>query len=147
MTGTGNVASSVITYGMSRPVLNDYDPLQICFIWAFTYYQKEIRTRLAKMHNNLMMADFSSNEWAYTEKDYANHYGYLYSYATMKDSQVYGDIESKYWEKESLSNEAYWDNPFVQTMYTKKEIADGRKKAKFFKDFIIRIPYSNQLNL
>ena len=139
MTGTGNVASSVITYGMSRPVLNDYDPLQICFIWAFTYYQKEIRTRLAKMHNNLMMADFSSNEWAYTEKDYANHYGYLYSYATMKDSQVYDDIESKYWEKESLSNEAYWDNPFVQTMYTKKEIADGRKKAKFFKEFIIRI--------
>ena len=64
MTGTGNVASSVVTYGMSRPVLNDYDPLQICFIWAFTYYQKEIRTRLAKMHNNLMMADFSSNEWA-----------------------------------------------------------------------------------
>lgn len=139
MAGSGNVSASVVTYGMSRPVLNDYDPLQICFIWAFTYYQKEIRSRIAKMHNNLMKADFASMEWSYTEQDYGNHYGYLYSYATMKNSQVYDDIESQYWEKESLSNEAYWDNPFVQTMYTEKEIADGRKKAKFFKEFIIRI--------
>lgn len=139
MAGSGNVSASVVTYGMSRPVLNDYDPLQICFIWAFTYYQKEIRSRLAKMHNNLMKADFDSIEWSYTELDYINHYGYLYSYATMKDSQVYDDIESQYWEKESLCNEAYWDNPLVQSMYTKQEINKGKQKAKFFKEFIIRI--------
>ena len=42
MTGTGNVASSVITYGMSRPVLNDYDPLQICFARAIEYRKSQI---------------------------------------------------------------------------------------------------------
>lgn len=72
--GTGSVAASVVSDGCSPPVLNDYDPTMICFIWAFTYHQKELRSRIAMRHNKLMKQDFDSTDWGYEDGAFEEHY-------------------------------------------------------------------------
>lgn len=72
--GTGSVAASVVSDGCSPQIVNDYDPTMVCFIWAFTYHQKELRSRIAKRHNKLMKQDFDSTDWSYEDGTYDKHY-------------------------------------------------------------------------
>ena len=83
--GTATVAASMVGRGLKvpkgcpAPVVNDADPLMICFIWAFTYYQKELRSRLAQFINSVMTEDFNHINLNYTESEYENHYGFMVS--------------------------------------------------------------------
>lgn len=72
--GTASVAASVVSEGCPRPIINDYDPVMVCFVWAFTYYQGELRKRIAEFHEYAMSLnlDPNSKDASYREDDY-NH--------------------------------------------------------------------------
>ena len=72
--GTAGVAASVVSEGCPSPIVNDYDPVLVCFAWAFTFYQSELRKRIAEFHNALMKQDFESTNWSYSVDDYERHF-------------------------------------------------------------------------
>ena len=72
--GTASVAASVVTDGCPPPIVNDYDPILVCFAWAFTYYQRELRKRIAKFHNDMMEENIKSTHRSYDADDYKSHY-------------------------------------------------------------------------
>ena len=143
--GTATVAASMVGRGSKvpkgcpAPVVNDADPLMICFIWAFTYYQKELRSRLAQFINSVMTEDFNHINLNYTESEYENHYGFMDSLMRLKPDEYWGDKSKKFWEKELLTNPQIWDNFVIQLRYSKSYIAKAKKKAQRHKEFIIRI--------
>lgn len=98
--GTASVAASMVSDGCPPPIVNDLDPIMVSFAWAFTYHQKELRSRVAKLHNKLMKQDFDSADWSYTEDAYEDHYG---------------------------------------NMASKPYISKAKKKARRYKEFIIRV--------
>lgn len=76
--GTASVAASVVPKGAlpdgrPRSIINDFDPLLVCFVWAFTYHQKELRTRTAEFLNDLREEHFETANWSYKEDDYKHH--------------------------------------------------------------------------
>lgn len=140
MAGTASVAASVVSEGCPFPVVNDYDPLLVCYAWAFTYCQKEIKIRLARKHNELMKQKFDNKKWDYSEEDYKNHMKAerVYSKMTLADDN-FEEKEDEAWERESLSNPEYWDIKYVQLGETKEFIQKSRKKAQHYMEFIIKI--------
>ena len=98
--GTASVAASMVSDGCPPSIVNDLDPIMVSFAWAFTYHQKELRSRVAKLHNKLMKQDFDSADWSYTEDAYEDHYG---------------------------------------NMASKPYILKAKKKARRYKEFIIRV--------
>ena len=98
--GTASVAASMVSDGCPPPIINDLDPIMVSFAWAFAYHQKELRSRVAKLHNELMKQDFDTADWSYTEDAYEDHYG---------------------------------------NMASKPYISRAKKKARRYKEFIIRL--------
>lgn len=144
--GTASVAASVVSDGCPPPIVNDFDPLMICFVWAFTYHQKELRSKIAGLHNWLMNLDFNSTNWRYGETAYENHYGFMNSIMRLKPNEYWGDKVKKYWEKEMRTNPKFWESfalPIVMHSLGIKcsdsEIAENKQKAQRYKEFIIRI--------
>lgn len=118
----------------------------MCFVWAFTYHQKELRSKIADLHNWLMTLDFNSINWRYGETAYEDHYGFLYSIIRLKPNEYWGDKVKKYWEKEMRTNPKFWESfalPIVMHLlgikYSDSEIAENKQKAQRYKEFIIRI--------
>lgn len=144
--GTASVAASVVSDGCPPPIVNDFDPLMMCFVWAFTYHQKELRSKIADLHNWLMSLDFNSTNWRYGETAYENHYGFMNSIIRLKQNEYWGDKVKKYWEKEMRTNPKFWESfalPIVLhslgIKYSDSEIAENKQKAQRYKEFIIRI--------
>lgn len=44
--GSASVAASVVTEGCPPPIVNDKDPVMVCFAWAFVHCKSEIRKRI-----------------------------------------------------------------------------------------------------
>lgn len=144
--GTASVAASVVSDGCPPPIVNDFDPLMMCFVWAFTYHQKELRSKIADLHNWLMNLDFNSTNWRYGETAYENHYGFMNSIMRLKPDEYWGDKVKNYWEKEMRTNPKFWESfalPIVMHSLGIKcsdsEIAENKQKAQRYKEFIIRI--------
>ena len=70
--GTASVAASVVTDGCPPPIVNDYDPVMLCFACAFTYYQHELRKRIAEFYNYLM-SGLKLADRSYNVADYERH--------------------------------------------------------------------------
>lgn len=120
--GTTSVAASVVSEGCPRPIVNDYDPVMVCFAWAFTYYQGELRKRIADFYNGLMNQDIKSQNWSYDEKAYKGHHD----------------------PTDLLASPEVWDDPETQSIhikaysYSKNDFARDKAIAQRHQDFIIR---------
>lgn len=47
--GSASVAASVVTEGCPPPIVNDKDPVMVCFAWVFVHRKSELRKRIATM--------------------------------------------------------------------------------------------------
>lgn len=70
--GTASVAASVVTDGCPHPIVNDYDPVMVCFAWAFTFYQHEIRKKIVEFHDYLRK-DLKIEDCSYDITAYERH--------------------------------------------------------------------------
>lgn len=70
--GTASVAASVVTDGCPPPIVNDYDPVMVCFAWAFTFYQREIRKEIVEFHDYLRK-DLKIEDCSYDITAYERH--------------------------------------------------------------------------
>lgn len=86
-----------------------------------------------------MKEDFSLIKLRYTEGKYEKHYGFMYSIMRLKPDEYWEDISKAFWRKERLTNDKFWDNPWLKAMYSKSYIARAKKKARRHKEFIIRM--------
>lgn len=123
--GTASVAASVVTNGCPPPIVNDYDPILVCFAWAFTYYQSELCAEIAEFHNDLMKKDPQSANWSYDEKAYEAHYESVDQRTVLTLPKV-------------------WDDPMTQWLhmefygYSKEDIEEGRRLAQRHQELVIR---------
>ena len=124
--GTAGVAASMgDSKEFPHPIVNDYDPVMVCFAWAFTYCQRKLREGIAEFHNELMKMDFESTDWGYNAKDYERHYESI-------------DPENL------LTSPKIWDDPGTQSSLiefsglSKEDIDRGRMLAQRHKEFVIR---------
>ena len=121
--GTASVAASVVSEGCPRPIINDYDPVMVCFAWAFTYYQGELRKRIAEFYNGLMNQDIKSQNWSYDEKAYKEHHG---TENLLTSPETWADPAANLKRKEKLG-------------LSDDFIVESRMIAQCHQDFIIRI--------
>lgn len=68
--GTGTVAASV---GANESVVNDIDVGVACFLYSMSHDSKEVRQRLAQLHNNFVSRDLSEGKELYTVNDWQKH--------------------------------------------------------------------------
>ncbi len=123
--GSATVAASVRSEACPPPIVNDYDPVMVCFAWAFTHCQSELRKRIAEFHNNLMKLDFASTNWRYNSVAYE---GYV-------DKKDFKDVHI---------NPKRWDDPKYQEMRmffydeSPEMIKEGKELAQRHQEFIMR---------
>lgn len=122
--GTASVAASMgASKGFPPPIINDYDPVMVCFVWAFTYCQRELRKRIAEFHNYLMTKDFESTDWSH-------------------NADAYGETIDP---KSLLTNPKIWDDAGVKSRlmeffgYSEADIAEGRRLAQRHQELVMRI--------
>lgn len=68
--GTGTVAASV---GANESIVNDIDVGVACFLYSMSHDSKEVRQRLAQLHNNFVSKDLSGGQKLYTVNDWQKH--------------------------------------------------------------------------
>lgn len=68
--GTGTVAASV---GANESVVNDIDVGAACFLYSMSHDSKEVRERLAQLHNNFVSKDLSEGQELYTAEQWQRH--------------------------------------------------------------------------
>lgn len=68
--GTGTVAASV---GANKSVVNDIDVGAACFLYSMSHDSKEVRQRLAQLHNNFVSKDLSEGQELYTAEQWQKH--------------------------------------------------------------------------
>lgn len=68
--GTGTVAASV---GANESVVNDIDVGVACFLYSMSHDSKEVRERLAQLHNNFVSRDLSEGKELYTAEQWQRH--------------------------------------------------------------------------
>lgn len=68
--GTGTVAASV---GANESVVNDIDVGVACFLYSMSHDSKEVRQRLAQLHNNFVSEDLSEGQELYTAEQWQKH--------------------------------------------------------------------------
>ena len=137
--GTAGVAASVVSDGCPPPIVNDYDPVMICFAWAFTYYQKELRSRLATFINDLMKAPYDPSKLSYKESDYKRHYGSLYALEKRKPGESFADRFMAYWQKEANASLRFWENRELLQEGSKASIQKGKERVLHHREFIIKL--------
>lgn len=137
--GTAGVAASVVSDGCPPPIVNDYDPVMTCFAWAFTYYQKEIRSRLATFINDLMKAPYDLSKLSYKESDYKRHYGSLYALEKRKPGESFADRFMAYWQKEANTSLRFWENRELLQEGSKASIQKGKERVLHHREFIIKL--------
>lgn len=68
--GTGTVAASV---GANESIVDDIDVGVACFLYTMSHDSKEIRERLAQLHNNFVSRDLSKGQELYTAEQWQRH--------------------------------------------------------------------------
>lgn len=68
--GTGTVAASV---GTNESIVNDIDVGVACFLYSMSHDSKEVRQRLAQLHNNFVSKDLSEGQKLYTAEQWQRH--------------------------------------------------------------------------
>ena len=68
--GTGTVAASV---GANESIVNDIDVGAACFLYSMSHDSKEVRQRLAQLHNNFVSKDLSEGKELYTAEQWQRH--------------------------------------------------------------------------
>lgn len=68
--GTGTAAASV---GANKSVVNDIDVGAACFLYSMSHDSKEVRQRLAQLHNNFVSKDLSEGQELYTAEQWQRH--------------------------------------------------------------------------
>lgn len=81
--GSGCVAASVDANEM---VVNDFDIGAACFLYSMSHDEKEVRTRLAKLHNSFVSRDLSNGANHYTSDMWAVHKGKVKKYSKITDA-------------------------------------------------------------
>lgn len=120
--GTASVAASVVTDGCPPPIVNDYDPVMICFAWAFTFYQHEIRKEIVEFHGYLKKS-LKIEDCSYDITAYERH----------KDKgNVFTDPEAS----DNPSPRAQW--LWEVYGYAKKHIKKRKRLAQRLQELIIR---------
>lgn len=137
--GTAGVAASVVSDGCPPPIVNDYDPVMTCFAWAFTYYQKELRSRLAKLINEWMKESYDPSKLSYKEYDYKKHYGSLYALEKRKPGESFADRFMAYWQKEANASLRFWENRELLQEGSKASIQKGKERVLHHREFIIKL--------
>lgn len=124
--GTASVAASVVTDGCPPPIVNELDTVMMSFIWAFTFYQKELSERIAKFHSDMMEDDIESTSRSYNKDDYDRH-------CKRVDP------------RNLLTNPEVWDDPVTQQRlmeffgYSEDEIKGGKELAQRHQELVIRV--------
>lgn len=72
--GTASVAASMVTDGCPPPVVNDYDPVMVCFAWAFTHCQRRLRKEIINFHKYLMKHAINPEDSSYDLDDYRRRF-------------------------------------------------------------------------
>lgn len=120
--GTASVAASVVTGACPSPIVNDYDPTWVCFAFAFTHYQGELRKRIAEFHNYLMTRDIKSECSSYDENTYERHHD----------------------PEKILRIPEAWDDPMTRWThlelygFSEDDIAKAKAGAQCYQEFIMR---------
>lgn len=121
--GTANVAASMgASKGFPPPIVNDFDPVMVCFVWAFVYCQEELRKRIVEFHNDLMKQDFKSTPWSHNESAYEK---------SIDPTNLY-------------ENPKRWDNPVTQWKlmefqgFSKAMIEEGKMLAQRHQELVMR---------
>lgn len=78
--GTGTVAASV---DANEKVVNDIDVGVSCFLYAMSHDEKEVRERLAQLHNNFVTRDITGGQKLYTQLDWQKHQGNYTSWLSV----------------------------------------------------------------
>lgn len=120
--GTASVAASVRSEGCPPPVINDYDPVMVCFAWVFTHYPHELRKRIARLHNELMTKKLNPKELSYDAQAYKKHHD---PNNTVVTPEALDDPETQRKFKEALG-------------YSDNDIKEKRERAQRHQEFIIR---------
>lgn len=101
--GTGTVAASV---GANESVVNDIDVGVACFLYSMSHDSKEVRERLAQLHNNFVSRDLSEGKELYTVNDWQKHKKYYEQYI---NNQKFEDVMIRL-----RNNYVYIHNQYVQ---------------------------------
>lgn len=123
--GTASVAASVVSDGCPPPIVNDYDPIMMCFVWAFTHRQKMLCKIIAEYHSKLMKQDIRSEGMRYGVEQYESDFNYN--------------------PKNLRTSPKAWDNPDTRSVYkefygyTDDRIEEEKALAQCHQDFIIRV--------
>ena len=124
--GTGIVAASMgAPKGFPPPIVNDYDPVMVCFAWAFSHCQSELCERIADFHQYVMRHDFKPTDFSYNIKDYERHYESI-------------DPKSLHTLPKN------WDDPKTRTThidfygYSEEKIEEEKRFAQRHQEFIMR---------
>lgn len=119
--GSASVAASVVTEGCPPPIVNDKDPVMVCFAWAFVHCKSELRKRIADFHNYVINQELK--DLSYDEDDYESHNN-----------------------PDNLSSSPKtWDDSKVQQTYkdfylnSEDDIARAKMLAQRYQEFIMRI--------
>lgn len=102
-TGTGTVAASV---GANESVVNDIDVGVACFLYSMSHDSKEVRQRLAQLHNNFVSKDLSGGQKLYTVNDWQKH---KKNYEQYINNQKFEDVMIRL-----RNNYVYIHNQYVQ---------------------------------
>ena len=125
--GTASVAASVVTDGCPPPIINDFDPVMVCFAWAFTHYQREICKKIVEFHDylrrGLTLTACNYNAAAYEYHNEKNDSGNLY-----KDPKAWDDPRPGI---QWLRREVY--------KYSKEYTKNGKRLALRHQELIMRI--------
>ena len=101
--GTGTVAASV---GANESVVNDIDVGVACFLYSMSHDSKEVRQRLAQLHNNFVSRDLSEGKELYTVNDWQKH---KKNYEQYINNQKFEDVMIRL-----RNNYVYIHNQYVQ---------------------------------
>lgn len=119
--GSASVAASVVTEGCPPPIVNDKDPVMVCFAWAFVHCKSELQKRIADFHNYVINQELEG--LSYNEDDYDGHNNH-----------------------DNLSSSPKtWDDPQVRQthmdhyLYSEDDIARDKMLAQRYQEFIMRI--------
>ena len=119
--GSASVAASVVTEGCPPPIVNDKDPVMVCFAWAFVHCKSELRKRIADFHNYVINQELK--DLSYDEDDYEGH--------NNPDNLN--------------SSPKTWDDSHVQDTHkifynnSEDDIARSKMLAQRYQEFIMRI--------
>lgn len=116
--GSASVAASVVTEGCPPPIVNDKDPVMVCFAWAFVHCKSELRKRIADFHNYVINQELK--DLSYDEDDYEGHN----KNPTIHNSAKVLDEPRTRWLHEEVYHE---------------DIATLKMLAQRYQEFIMRI--------